>query len=93
MRLDALLNKVRDHPIKPMTGNIGELGARSLDVSYRKCHHQALLRADHRPDDTVLMFGLRIACQGCGIVDADVRPKPEGHGLSGETGCNGDAER
>jgi hypothetical protein len=39
-----------DWQIEPMMlGNMSELGVRSLDVSCRNCHHQAVLLADHWP--------------------------------------------
>jgi hypothetical protein len=44
-------------------GNMRDLGVRSLDVSCWNCHHQAVLNADHWPDEVVLpTFGPRMVC-------------------------------
>jgi hypothetical protein len=65
-----------DAPIEPMTlGNTRELDVRSLDVSCWICQHQAVLSAERWLDEvTVPAIGPRMACTGCGIVDADARP-------------------
>jgi hypothetical protein len=61
-----------DRPIEPMTlGSMRELGVRSLDVSCRNRHHQAVLSADRWPDDVAVpTFGPRMVSTGCGIIGA-----------------------
>ena len=50
-------------------------GVRSLSVSCRLCHHDAVLAVDRWPDHvSVPAFGPRIVCTGRGIVGADARP-------------------
>jgi hypothetical protein len=56
-------------------GNMRQLGVRSLFVSCWKCQHQAVLSADHWPDDVPMpTFGPRMVCTRCGIIGADARP-------------------
>jgi hypothetical protein len=56
-------------------GIMREKGVRSLFVSCRLCHHQAVLSADHWSDDIpVPAFGPRMVCTACGIIGADARP-------------------
>ena len=71
-----MANSPFDLPIEPMTPrNMRELGVRSLDVSCRLCHHQAVLNADRRPDHvTVPTFGPLLVCTRCGIIGAGARP-------------------
>ena len=63
-------------PIEPMTlGNMRANGVRSLAISGRICHHQAMLSVDRWPDDVpVPTFGPRCVCTRCGIIGADARP-------------------
>jgi hypothetical protein len=50
-------------------------GVRSLAVSRRQCHHEAVLSADHWPDHVpVPTFGPRMVCTRCGIIGANARP-------------------
>jgi hypothetical protein len=68
-------------------GNIRENGMRSLFVSCWQCHHQAVLSADHWPDDIpVPAFGPRMVCTACGIrrgCAANWREQPPRESMTG----------
>jgi hypothetical protein len=62
--------------IEPMTlGSMRRLGARSLAVSCRTCHHETVINADHWPGQMrVPSFWSRMVCGNCGTLGADARP-------------------
>ncbi len=62
--------------VQPMTlGNMRANGVRSLLVYCFACHHEALLGAEHHPDDVpVPSFAPRMVCTRCGMIGADARP-------------------
>lgn len=63
-------------PFAPMDlGNMRSLGVRSLDVTCRKCRHEASLNVDRWPDHVpVPAFATKMRCTKCGSRDVTVRP-------------------
>jgi hypothetical protein len=50
-------------------GNMRRNGVRNLDLYCRRCHHGALLNADHLPDDFDLMrIDRQLVCTRCGAI-------------------------
>ena len=60
-------------------GNMRANGVRSIAVSCRQCHHEAVLSADRWPGHmAVPTLGPRMVCSRCGIIGADARPELAG---------------
>jgi hypothetical protein len=56
-------------------GNMRSLGARSLDVTCKKCGYRTEVNLEAFPDDvTVPSLGPRMRCTKCGCLGAMVRP-------------------